>query len=386
MVSKWNEPGKIMNILLAPDKFKGTLSAQRVCELMERGLRRALPEANIVSCPIADGGDGFAELLRAQLGGEWVECQVQDALGRPLLARYALCGDSAVMEMSEASGMRHIPEGMADIWSANTLGTGEMMRHAIEHHDVRRIIMGIGGSVSNDAGCGMAVALGVRFFDAAGERLEPMPKNLMQCASIDDSERIRLPEILVACDVDNPLLGSEGAVRVYGPQKGASQDDIEPLEKLLSHIVDLSKGGDAAELPGAGAAGGLGFGLLQFGGAQLVSGFELVAAETGLLEKIRGCDVVITGEGKLDAQTLHGKGPAGVASMARAAGKRVAVIAGLVELAGYASAEAAELFDHICAVHDGSRPLEETIRCGEALLMEKSAELARELGAISGAS
>ena len=376
----------IMKILLAPDKFKGTLSADRVCELIEAGLRTVLPGAAIVSCPIADGGDGFAEVIRAQLGGEWVECQAHDALGRPLLARYALCGDSAVMEMSEASGIRHIPGEMSDIWSANTYGTGQMMRHAIEQHHVRRIIMGIGGSVSNDAGCGMAVALGVRFFDAAGERLEPMPKNLMQCASIDDSERIRLPEILVACDVDNPLLGSEGAVRVYGPQKGASQDDIEPLEKLLSHIVDLSKGGDAAELPGAGAAGGLGFGLLQFGGAQLVSGFELVAAETGLLEKIRGCDVVITGEGKLDAQTLHGKGPAGVASMARAAGKRVAVIAGLVELAGYASAEAAELFDHICAVHDGSRPLEETIRCGEALLMEKSAELARELGAISGAS
>ena len=377
----------IMKILLAPDKFKGTLSADRVCELIEAGLRTVLPGAAIVSCPIADGGDGFAEVIRAQLGGEWVECQAHDALGRPLLARYALCGDSAVMEMSEASGMRHIPEGMADIWSANTLGTGEMMRHAIEHHDVRRIIMGIGGSISNDAGCGMAAALGVKFLDAGGEQLDPLPKQLMKCTAVDLSERILLPEILVACDVDNPLLGSEGAVRVYGPQKGASQDDIEPLEKLLSHIVDLSKGGDAAELPGAGAAGGLGFGLLQFGGAQLVSGFELVAAETGLLDKIRACDVVITGEGKLDAQTLRGKGPAGVARMAHEAGKPVAVIAGIVDFGvcgGDAEREAAELFDHILALHDGSRPLEQTIRCGEALLMEKSAELARELGAISG--
>ena len=372
-----------MNILLAPDKFKGTLSAQRVCELIERGLRQVLPEASIVSCPIADGGDGFAELLRAQLGGEWVECQAHDALGRPLLARYALCGDSAVMEMSEASGMRHIPEGMADIWSANTYGTGEMMRHAIEHHDVRRIMMGIGGSISNDAGCGMAAALGVKFLDAGGEQLDPLPKQLMQCASIDDSERIRLPEILVACDVDNPLLGSEGAVRVYGPQKGASQDDIEPLENLLSHIVALSNGGEASRVPGAGAAGGLGFGLLQFGDARLVSGFDLVARETGLLEKIRDCDVVITGEGKLDAQTLHGKGPAGVASMARAAGKRVAVIAGLVELAGQASTEAADLFDHIHKLHDGSLPLAEAIQRAEELLQAKSAELARELAKAS---
>ena len=382
----------IMKILLAPDKFKGTLSADRVCELIEAGLRTVLPGAAIVSCPIADGGDGFAEVIRAQLGGLWVKCEVHDAIGRPLRARYALCGDTAVMEMSEASGIRHIPEGMRDIWSANTYGTGQMMRHAIEQHHVRRIIMGIGGSVSNDAGCGMAVALGVRFFDAAGERLEPMPKQLIRCASIDDSGKIPLPEILVACDVDNPLLGNQGAVRVYAPQKGAAEADLPALESMLGHLVELTHGEQVSRMPGAGAAGGLGFGLVQFGGARLVAGFELVAAETGLLEKIRGCDVVITGEGKLDAQTLRGKGPAGVARMARAAGKPVAVIAGIVDFSGLsgraerAEREAAELFDHICALHDGSRPLEQTIRRGEALLMEKSAELARELGAISGAS
>ena len=206
---------------------------------------------------------------------------------------------------------------------------------------------------------------------------------------MDDSGKIPLPEILVACDVDNPLLGDQGAVRVYAPQKGATEADLPALESMLGHIVELSDGQEASQVPGAGAAGGLGFGLLQFGGARLVAGFELVATETGLLDKIRGCDVVITGEGKLDAQTLRGKGPAGVARMAHEAGKPVAVIAGIVDFGvcgGDAEREAAELFDHILALHDGLRPLEETIRRGEALLMEKSAELARELGAISGAS
>lgn len=367
-----------MNILLAPDKFKGTLTAARVCELIEAGLRRVLPDAVITSCPIADGGDGFAEVIRTQMGGEWLECQAHDALGRPLPARYALCGETAVMEMSAASGIRHIPEQQRDIWRASTFGTGEMMRHAIEQHGVKRIILGIGGSVSNDAGCGMAAALGVRFLDAEGAELEPVPGQLVRCASVDCSEQIALPEVLVACDVDNPLLGARGAVRVYAPQKGAAEADLEPLEKMLQHIVELTAGEAAAAVPGAGAAGGLGFGLLRFCNAKLVPGFELVAEQTGLLEKIRNCDVVITGEGKLDAQTLHGKGPAGVATLARGEGKRVAAIAGLVEdVPG-------GLFDHIYALHDASRSLEHTMRRSEDLLLEKSAELAAELAADGG--
>jgi len=368
----------MMNILLAPDKFKETFSAEKVCELMTRGLRQVLSvsEAEIVSCPIADGGDGFVEVLMAQLGGEWVECEAHDAMGRPLLARYALCGDTAVMEMSEASGIRHIPKEMRDIWRANTQGTGEMMRHAIERHSVQRIIMGIGGSVSNDAGCGMAAALRVRFLDDHGIELDPLPGQLMRCACVDDSEQIALPEVLVACDVDNPLLGDQGAVRVYAPQKGAGEADLAKLEALLGAIVTLTHGEQAALEAGAGAAGGLGFGLLHFCGARLLSGFDLVAEETGLLEKMTRCDLVITGEGKLDTQTLHGKGPAGVARLAHEAGKQVAVIAGLVELE---ENDPRALFDHIYELHDRSRPIEETIRCGEALLIEKSAQLAREL-------
>jgi len=362
-----------MNILLAPDKFKGVLSADRVCELMARGIRCVLPDADIVSCPIADGGDGFAEVLRLAQGGRWVNCEAHDAIGRPLVASYVICGDTAVMEMSEVSGIRHIPENMRDIWRANTLGTGEMMRHAIENHAVRRIIMGIGGSASNDAGCGMLAALGVRFLDREGSVIDPTPKALMQCAAIDRSQEIALPEILVACDVDNPLLGAHGAVQVYAPQKGAIESDLEALESMLKLIVDLTDGHEASLVPGAGAAGGLGFGLLQFCGACLVPGFDLIARELGLLDQVRASDVVITGEGKLDDQTLCGKGPAGVARMAKELGKKVAVIAGLVELT---SNEADALFDHICELHEPSRSLEQTIECGESLLIEKTAELA----------
>ncbi len=362
-----------MNILLAPDKFKGAFSAERVCELMASGIRKALPEANIVSCPIADGGDGFTEVLKLALAGEWVRCEVHDAIGRPVKARYALCGDTAVMEMSEASGIRHIPEDLRDIWRANTYGTGELMRHAIEKQGVRRIIMGIGGSVSNDAGCGMAAALGIQFFDYRGAVLRTTPKELMQCVTIDRSQAIALPEILVACDVDNALLGPHGAVEVYAPQKGASKADLKPLELLLERIVYVADGRETSIVPGAGAAGGLGFGLVQFCGASLISGFDLLAREIELTEKIRACDVVITGEGKLDEQTLRGKGPAGVARIAKQMGKEVAVIAGLVELA---NTELTDLFDHICELHDPSRSLEQTIEHGEPLLAKKAAELA----------
>ena len=366
-----------MNILLAPDKFKETFSAEQVCALMTQGLKKILPQANIVSCPIADGGDGFVDVLAKELKGQWVECDVHDAIGRPLSARYAVCGDTAVMEMSEASGIRHIPVEKRDIWRANTLGTGEMMRHAIENYQVQRIIMGIGGSVSNDAGLGMASALGAKFLNEAGVQLDPIPRELLKCAQVDLSNQIALPEILVACDVDNPLLGDQGAVRVYAPQKGASAADLDELESMLSNLVAITDGGKAALVAGAGAAGGLGFGLLQFCGARLLHGFDLVAQETGLIRKIESCDLVITGEGKLDAQTLHGKGPAGVARLAQKAGKQVAVIAGLVELS---ASDEARLFDHIYQLHDESRTIDESIRRGESLLIETSAQLAKDLG------
>ncbi|MDG0994149.1 MAG: glycerate kinase [Akkermansiaceae bacterium] len=362
-----------MNILLAPDKFKGTFTAEEICAIISRGLSEALPNASIDTCPIADGGDGFAEILRQSLNGEWVDCAAHDAIGRSVTARYALCGDVAVMEMSEASGIRLIPEQLRDVWNSSTFGTGEMMRHASEKSQVKRIIMGIGGSATNDAGCGMAAALGVKFYDEKGEVLEPTPRNLTNCRSIDISDCIDLPEILVACDVENTLLGEDGATRVYGPQKGVGEHDMIPMEDCFNQLIDMTGGQKEAETPGAGAAGGLGFGLLTYCGADLLSGFDLVASETNLLGKIRSADVVITGEGMLDAQTLHGKGPAGVAAMARSEAKKIIAIAGVIEPV------ARQLFDQAYALHDETRTLDETIRRAEELLVTCVKKLASEL-------
>lgn len=364
-----------MNILIAPDKFKGTLTADQVCSIITRGLKSVLPHACIQSCPIADGGDGFVDVLRQYLDGVWVSCLSQDALGRPLTARYALCGETAIMEMSEASGIRLIPEERRDIWQANTYGTGEMIRHAVEHSHANKIIMGIGGSVTNDAGCGMAASLGVQFLDQKKQPLESTPYGLRECVAVDVSQRMQLPQMLVACDVENPLLGDDGATRIYGPQKGAKDEDIAGLESFLNEIVQLTDGHEEAVISGAGAAGGLGFGLMKFAGAQLMPGFDLVAKETGLRQKIEDSDVVITGEGKLDAQTLHGKGPAGVATMAREARKKVVAIAGVVEPASE------HLFDHALSLHDVSRSLEETMVRSEELLGECAVEMGHILAA-----
>lgn len=366
-----------MHILLAPDKFKGSMTADEVCAAMAEGLRAVIPDVMISSCPIADGGDGFVDVLQRHFDGVWIECPVHDAMGRSIMGRYVLCGDTAVMEMSEASGIRLVAEGERDVWQANTWGTGEMMRHAIEHSQVKRIIMGIGGSATNDAGCGMAAALGVRFLNGDGDTLNPTPDELRCCESVDDSAQVQLPEVLIACDVDNPLLGDEGATRVYGPQKGLLDRDVAELEAVLAKVVMLTGGQRAAELPGAGAAGGLGFGLVQFCNARLLSGFDLVAQETGLLEKIRLADVVVTGEGKLDAQTLNGKGPAGVAMMAREEGKQVVAIAGIVETAPL------HLFDHAYALHDDQRSIAETMMHSKELIAACSSELARELNECS---
>jgi glycerate kinase len=364
-----------MKILLAPDKFKGSLSASTVCRIITRGLHDILPDIEVVQCPISDGGDGFSDVLRSALNGKWIPCTAQDANGQTRETRYALCGSTAIIEMANASGLRHIAHDQIDIWQANTFGTGEMMRHAIEISGAKRIIMGIGGSASNDAGCGMAAALGVRFLDSDGNPLPPTPRALTNVASIDDSKRIPLPEIIVACDVDNPLLGPHGATTTYAPQKGARKNDIPALETLLDKITTLTQGTHEAALPGAGAAGGLGFGLMKFTRAQLMPGFDLVATELKLPQLIADADIVITGEGRLDNQTItHGKGPAGVARLARDAEKYLVAIAGSIQ-------DGAESpFDLALALHQPDiRSLAETIKQSENLLMERAQEIARHL-------
>ena len=323
-----------MRILITIDKFKGSLTSMQASDAVKRGLRRSGSNAEIEVCPIADGGEGSTEVVIATLGGEWREAPAHDAQGRDIRARYGIVQRDgqreAIMEMSAASGLAMVSDLPLNPHQASTRGTGEMIRHALER-GAQRILIGIGGSATNDGGCGMAAALGFRFLDDAEHEIIDLPGELERVRRIDGTNRTQC-EIIVACDVTNPLLGEQGATRTYGPQKGVQ--DVAFFESRLQHLADLVKRGlgcDHRDQPGAGAAGGLGFGLMSFCGARLQCGFDLVADITGLQDHINRADIIITGEGKLDSQTLHGKGPAGVAAKGSAAGKRVVGIGGIIE-------------------------------------------------------
>lgn len=339
-----------MKVLIAMDKYKGSLTAVQAGEAVQRGLARGWPEAQSEVCPIADGGEGTTEALVAALAADWVVVPVTDAIGRPIEARYGLTRDGvAIMEMSAASGLAQVSDQPLQPDVASTYGTGMMMRDAMQR-GARKIIIGIGGSATNDGGRGMAEALGYRFRELGIIR-PPMP----EC------------EVLVACDVDNPLLGEKGATRVYGAQKGVK--DFEAFEQRLKELADsvaIDLGVDYRNVPGAGAAGGLGFGLMSFCDARLMSGFDLVAEVTQLEARIQSAHLVITGEGRVDAQTLHGKGPAGVAQMARKHGKPVIAIAGAVE----DSEGVRERFDLAYGVKPAEMPLAEAMQRGAELIEE----------------
>jgi glycerate kinase len=358
-------------ILIACDKFKGSLTATAACAAIARGLAKRFPAARLTVCPLADGGEGFAATLAGTLGGEWVKCLAHDALGRPIQARYLLAhppdGPLAVMEMAEASGGWRIAPDERDILRATTFGTGEMIRHAVVASGATRIVLGLGGSATNDGGAGMAAALGVRFLDSTGRELSPAPASLAAAlTAVDTAGRLPLPPLTVACDVTSPLLGPHGATRVFGPQKGATATTIPILEAALTALVQTAGGQVHANQPGAGAAGGLGFGLLHFAGAELVPGFGLVASLTHLEDRIAAADLVVTGEGSLDVQSLAGKGPVGIARLARAHAKPVWAFCGSAD----AAARECGWFDQISELAATGQPLATLLSQAEALLEE----------------
>jgi glycerate kinase len=375
-----------MRILIAPDKFKGSLSAREVAENIAAGLREVLPEANINIVPMADGGEGTAEVICDALGGAWMKCKAHDPLGREIEACYAFIDSKklAVMEMSEVAGMRRLSESERDPLRANTFGVGEMLLDAAKR-GAREIVIGLGGSATNDGGFGMARAIGFRFF-GEGElkgtvsdlqklmRIERPVGAGVSPANLFTSQPARLPpqsKIIAAVDVRNPLLGENGATRVFGPQKGVTPDKIDKLERALTKLADVvSKefGFDYRNEPGAGAAGGLGFGLISFCGAKIRPGFDVVAEAVGLESKMKDVDVVVTGEGSLDRQTLEGKTPAGVARLARKLGKCVFAVVGRAS----DDREAREIFD-------GVYELRGSIPQARELLRERARELAADL-------
>src|SRR6266446_2026537 len=378
-----------MKILIAPDKFKGSLGAREVAANIAAGLREVLPESKIDIVPMADGGEGTAEVVCDSLGGKWVKCGAHDPIGRQIEARYAYIDNRklAVMEMSEAAGMRRLSESERDPLRANTFGVGEMIL-AAANRGAREIVIGLGGSVTNDGGVGMARAIGFRFFGehppspgsgAAGEQeYEQELSRIVKLEWIEKPKNLALPKMVAAVDVRNPLLGENGATRVFGPQKGASSEEIDMLERALTKFADVvSKdlGVDYRDEAGAGAAGGLGFGLMSFCGAVIRPGFDVIAESVGLESKMKDVDVVITGEGSLDRQTLEGKTPAGVAQLARKLGKRVFAIVGRAS----EDRQVRELFDEVYVLAQPGMSEKENIARAAELLRERARELGESL-------
>lgn len=325
-----------MRIIVAPDSYKGSVSALGVAEAMERGIHAVFPAAEVHKVPIADGGEGTVEALVGATGGRMEQTVVPGPLGEPVRAGWGVLGDgrTAVIEMAAASGLPLVPRDRRDPRSTSTAGTGCLMRAALDA-GLHKLIIGIGGSATNDGGAGMARALGVRFLDAAGQPLAEGGAALARLDRIDLAgldPRLADCEILVACDVDNPLTGPRGASAIYGPQKGATTPElVRELDQalaVLARVATRATGRDVAGLPGAGAAGGLGAGLLWFTPARLRPGVEIVLEATGFEAMVQGADLVITGEGRTDAQTAMGKAPVGVAAVAQRHGVLVLCLSG----------------------------------------------------------
>ncbi|MFC9113644.1 glycerate kinase [Streptomyces sp. NPDC057092] len=320
-------------MLIAADKFKGSLTAVEVAERVTAGLHRVRADIEVEALPVADGGDGTVAAAVAA-GFARHEVRVRGPLGDEVTAAYALRDGTAVVEMAEASGLQRLPDGILAPLTASTYGSGELVRAALDA-GARSIVFGVGGSATTDGGAGMLAALGARFRTASGEPVGPGGGALAELASADLSgldPRLGSVEIVLASDVDNPLTGPKGAAAVYGPQKGASPEDVERLDAALAHYAMVLDASALAGSPGAGAAGGIGFGALLLG-ARFRPGIEVMLDVLGFASALERADLVITGEGSLDEQTLHGKAPAGVASAARAAGKDVIAVCGRLALA-----------------------------------------------------
>ncbi len=373
-----------MKIVIAPNSFKENLTSLEVASEIETGMRRVWPDAEYVKIPMADGGEGTVQSLVDATGGEIVKVEVSGPMGDRVLASYGLLGDkrTAVIEMAEASGLPLVPKDKRNPLIATTYGTGELIKDAIAR-GVEEIILGIGGSATNDAGAGLAQALGVRFLNFGGAPI----RDLIAGGDLDDVQAVDMTgvdpglarvRISVACDVTNPLCGEKGASRVYGPQKGATPEMVEQLDKNLAHfahIIKRSIGADVADRPGAGAGGGIGAGLMAFTNAVLKRGVELVVAATRLEQHMQGAHLAITGEGRVDFQTAFGKTPSGVATAAHKHGVPVVAIGG--GLADDAGGVFAHGIDGLATATPNAMPLDVAIGKSRQYLQDAGERVAR---------
>jgi len=371
-----------MKIVIAPDSFKGSLSALEVCENIEKGIKKVYEYAEVIKVPMADGGEGTVQSLVDATGGKLINLKVKDPLMRTIDAFYGILGDdiTAVIEMAAASGITLLSKEERNPMQTTTYGTGELILHALDM-GCRNFIIGIGGSATNDGGAGMLHALGVKLLDENGDEIGFGGGNLNKLQTIDISEiddRLKLCTIVAACDVDNPLCGERGASVIFGPQKGADENMIMTLDNNLFNyaaMVEKYLGIPIVDCPGAGAAGGLGGGLLAFLNAKLQPGITIVIETTELEDKLKNADLVITGEGMIDYQTQYGKTPYGVAKLAKK--YNIPVIA----IAGGIGRDAQDLyskgFDSIFSIVDKPMTLEESIENSATLLQDAAERIMR---------
>ena len=366
-----------MKILIAPDKFKESLSALKVADSIEKGILKVFPKAVIEKVPMADGGEGTVESLVDATGGKIIKTNVKDPLFRDIESFYGILGDgeTAVIEMAAASGLYLLKDYERNPMITTTYGTGQLIKDALDK-GCRNFIIAVGGSATNDGGAGMATALGVKFYDKDGREIGLGGGALSKIYSIDTSNldyRLKECRFIVACDVANPLIGENGASRVYGPQKGATKEMVKVLDKNLEHYGKLLEkyfNKRIIDVPGSGAAGGLGAGLMAFLNAQLKSGIEIIIEALKLEEKIKEADIVISGEGKVDFQTAFGKTISGIAKLCKKHNKPLIVIAGTVE-------DIEKLYEigvsSVFSIMEKPMSLEDAIKNAPTLL-EKSAE------------
>lgn len=327
-----------MKFIIATNPFKGSLTSPQAARAIAKAFRETFPDAEIDSAPIADGGDGTLDCIAASVPFKRIRKTVPGPFGAPIAAEYLLIdgGETAVIEMARASGLALIKPKDRDPLIASSAGTGSLIRDALDR-GCRKLIIGIGGSATNDGGLGAAVCAGYKFLDSRGRELIPFGASLGLIKSIDSSlihPALKQTEIIAACDVTNPLLGKTGATRVYSPQKGASPAVVRRLETGMKNFADVTEkhfGADMRNHPGAGAAGGMGFGLMVFFGAKLVSGIDMMIAATKLGEQIRGADLLITGEGRMDSQSIQGKAPFGLLKLAKQHGVPVIAFCGSIQ-------------------------------------------------------
>jgi glycerate 2-kinase len=366
-----------MRYLIAPDKFKGTMNAQEVAQTIASGISEWDSTAEFDLLPIADGGEGTAALLAGQLGAVRQAIETVDPLGRPITAEFFAKAPEAMLDMSAASGLWRVPTAERNPLRSNTYGSGVIIRYLIEN-GYERVFVGLGGSATVDAGLGMGAALGYRFYDSDDRDVDPLPIEFSRIERVQAPTTTPRSEVIALADVETILTGPQGATYTFGPQKGLTPEEVATLDHDIEGLaarIDRDLRTKFADTPGAGAAGGFGYGILTFLKGRIMSGFKVVAEKVALRERIAAADIVITGEGKLDSQSLQGKGPYGVASLAKLLGKPVWALAGVIEDRQLLTAH----FDRLNSLVSSDVTVEEAMKNTGPLLRRRAFELCRNL-------